>query len=43
MSIAPAAGVAEGTLFVYFRTKDELFNQLHMHLSLIALSFGDNT
>ncbi|MCS4273669.1 MULTISPECIES: TetR/AcrR family transcriptional regulator [Raoultella] len=30
--IAKAAGVASGTLFVYFPTKDDLFNQLYIHL-----------
>lgn len=30
--IARRAGVAEGTLFTYFETKDELFNQLYLHL-----------
>src|SRR3569832_1903169 len=27
-AISSAAGVAEGTLFTYFRTKDELLNEL---------------
>lgn len=30
--IAKAAGVAEGTLFTYFTTKDELLNQLYLSL-----------
>jgi len=30
--IAKAAGVAEGTLFNYFSTKDELLNQLYLEL-----------
>ncbi|GAB7125532.1 TetR/AcrR family transcriptional regulator [Silvimonas sp. JCM 19000] len=30
--IARQAGVAEGTLFRYFATKDELLNQLYLHL-----------
>jgi AcrR family transcriptional regulator len=30
--IARLAGVAEGTLFRYFATKDELLNQLYLHL-----------
>jgi len=30
--IAKAAGVAEGTLFTYFATKDELLNQLFLEL-----------
>jgi AcrR family transcriptional regulator len=30
--IAKAAGVAEGTLFTYFATKDELLNQLYLEL-----------
>lgn len=31
-SISAAAGVAEGTLFTYFKTKDELINQLYREL-----------
>ncbi|HUI71045.1 MAG TPA: TetR/AcrR family transcriptional regulator [Spirochaetia bacterium] len=31
-SIARLAGVAEGTLFRYFSTKDSLFNKLYLHL-----------
>jgi len=31
--IAKAAGVAEGTLFTYFSTKDELLNQLYLTLT----------
>lgn len=30
--IARTAGVAEGTLFTYFKTKDELLNQLYLEL-----------
>lgn len=30
--IARQAGVAEGTLFTYFKSKDELFNQLYLSL-----------
>lgn len=30
--IARNAGVAEGTLFRYFATKDELINELYLHL-----------
>ncbi|HYS81455.1 MAG TPA: helix-turn-helix domain-containing protein, partial [Anaeromyxobacteraceae bacterium] len=30
--IAQVAGVAEGTLFTYFRTKDELLNELYLAL-----------
>ncbi len=30
--IARNAGVAEGTLFRYFATKDELINTLYLHL-----------
>lgn len=30
--VAKLAGVAEGTLFRYFATKDELFNELYLHL-----------
>src|SRR5580692_7213672 len=32
--IAKDAGVAEGTLFTYFATKDELLNQLYLVLKL---------
>ncbi len=31
-SISAAAGVAEGTLFTYFKTKDELINELYREL-----------
>ena len=31
-SISSAAGVAEGTLFTYFKTKDELINELYREL-----------
>ncbi len=31
-SISQAAGIAEGTLFMYFRTKDELINVLYREL-----------
>lgn len=31
-AISEAAGVAEGTLFTYFKNKDDLVNQLYMHL-----------
>jgi AcrR family transcriptional regulator len=31
-TIARRAGVAEGTLFRYFATKDELINELYLHL-----------
>src|SRR5215831_11681244 len=30
--IAKAAGVAEGTVFTYFATKDELLNQLYLEI-----------
>lgn len=30
--IAKRAGVAEGTLFRYFATKDDLFNELYLHI-----------
>jgi AcrR family transcriptional regulator len=33
-AISRAAGVAEGTLFVYFKTKDELVNALYRELKL---------
>jgi AcrR family transcriptional regulator len=36
--IAKAAGVAEGSLFTYFRNKEELFTELHG--ALIAEAFG---
>lgn len=32
--IAKIAGVAEGSLFTYFNTKDELLNQLYLHLKV---------
>lgn len=32
--IARQAGVAEGTLFTYFATKEVLFNQLYLHLKV---------
>src|SRR5882757_3088831 len=32
--IAKGAGVAEGTLFIYFANKDELLNQLYLELKL---------
>jgi len=32
LSIAKKAGVAEGTLFTYFPTKDDLLNQLYLEL-----------
>ena len=32
-AIAKLAGVAEGTLFTYFPTKDDLLNELYLHLS----------
>jgi AcrR family transcriptional regulator len=38
-SIAQLAGVAEGTLFRYFATKDTLLNELYLHLKQ---SFGDS-
>ncbi len=31
-AVSKAAGVAEGTLFAYFATKDELLNQLYRHV-----------
>src|SRR5882757_9696999 len=33
-AISSAAGVAEGTLFTYFKTKDELVNALYRELKL---------
>lgn len=38
LSIAKAAGVAEGTLFRYFPTKDELLNALYVELKSDLLS-----
>ncbi len=39
--IAKAAGVAEGTLFTYFASKDELLNQLYLELkSALYLAIG---
>src|ERR1700719_5316138 len=32
--IARGAGVAEGTLFTYFATKDELLNRLYLELKM---------
>lgn len=37
-SIAEEAGVASGTLFVYFKTKTELFNQLYLFLKSETVS-----
>src|SRR5271156_6161536 len=33
-AISAAAGIAEGTLFTYFKTKDELVNALYRELKL---------
>src|SRR5450755_3748035 len=33
-AISQAAGVAEGTLFTYFKTKDELINALYREIKL---------
>jgi AcrR family transcriptional regulator len=33
-AISAAAGVAEGALFVYFKTKDNLLNQLYREIKL---------
>lgn len=33
VKIAKAAGVADGTVCVYFPTKDELLNQLYLHIN----------
>jgi AcrR family transcriptional regulator len=41
--IAQLAGVAQGTVFVYFENKDELLNQLYLHLKgalLFAMNSG---
>lgn len=46
--IARNAGVAEGTLFRYFATKDELINTLYLHLkqdlcqSMISVYAGED-
>ena len=37
-AIAAAAGVAEGTLFTYFKTKDELLNELYRELTRRGVS-----
>ncbi|MBW7461250.1 TetR/AcrR family transcriptional regulator, partial [Paenibacillus sepulcri] len=37
--IAKNAGVAEGTLFVYFPTKDDLLNQLYLELKSDLMGF----
>jgi len=42
IKIAKNAGVAEGTLFVYFPTKDELLNQLYLYLKSDLISFLAN-
>jgi AcrR family transcriptional regulator len=34
MGIAKEAGIANGSLFTYFETKSELFNQLYLELKL---------
>ncbi|MEK6397762.1 MAG: helix-turn-helix domain-containing protein [Terriglobus sp.] len=34
--IAAGAGLAEGTLFTYFATKDDLFNELYVALKMDA-------
>lgn len=40
--IAKEAGVAEGTLFIYFPTKDELTNQLYLELKdQLRLAYAD--
>jgi len=39
LKIAKDAGVAEGTLFRYFPTKDDLFNQLYLDLKSDLMSF----
>ena len=36
-TIAKSAGVAEGTLFTYFSTKDELLNQLYLALTMTLI------
>jgi AcrR family transcriptional regulator len=39
LNIAKDAGVAEGTLFRYFPTKDDLFNQLYLDLKSDLMGF----
>jgi AcrR family transcriptional regulator len=42
-NIAKDAGVADGTLFIYFPTKDDLLNQLYLHLKAdlrVAVTVG---
>lgn len=39
LKIAKDAGVAEGTLFVYFPTKDDLLNQLYLYLKADLMGF----
>ena len=39
LKIAKYAGVAEGTLFVYFPTKDDLLNQLYLELKADLVGF----
>src|SRR5271165_2745143 len=39
LKIAKDAGVAEGTLFRYFPTKDDLFNQLYLDLKSDLMGF----
>ncbi len=39
LRIAKDAGVAEGTLFVYFPTKDDLLNQLYLDLKSDLMGF----
>lgn len=39
LKIAKDAGVAEGTLFRYFPTKDDLLNQLYLELKLDLMDF----
>ena len=41
-AISTAAGVAEGTLFTYFRTKDELLNELYREMRVeVDLKMAD--
>jgi AcrR family transcriptional regulator len=42
-AIAKAAGVSNGSLFTYFATKTDLFNQLYLQLKgeMSAVAFGD--
>lgn len=40
-AIAKKAGVAAGTLFLYFKNKEELINELYLHIKRQALAYFD--